>query len=63
MANERLLSEALRQQPTPEMLGTGAASAAGTAVGKKGSAYKMYAAEKMAMGETPMSYEEWLKGQ
>jgi hypothetical protein len=63
MANEAVMAQVLRQDPTPqpEMLGTGMAAEAGKAIQSRG--YKIYAAEAAAMGETPKTYEEWMKGQ
>lgn len=63
MANEMMYAQALRQDPTPqpEMLGTGTAAAAGQAIKDRG--YKLHTAEAQAMGETPMTYEEWKAGQ
>lgn len=61
MANEQMMAQVLRQDPTPkpEMLGTGTAAGAATNI-QKGPAYKRYAAEAMMEGSSPMSYEEWL---
>jgi len=64
MANERMMADILRQQPEnpapqPEMLGTGMAASAARDI-QAARRYKMYAAEAAAMGEAPMSYEQWL---
>lgn len=63
MAKEMAYANALRQDPTPspEMLGTGTAAAAGKAVQTRG-AYKRYATEAQMNGDTPKSYEEWMQG-
>lgn len=61
MANEAMMAQVLRQDPTPtpEMLGTGMAGGAARDI-QKGPAYKRYAAETMMEGSSPMSYEDWL---
>ncbi len=58
MARERMYAEALRQQPSPEMLGTGTAAAAGkdSVLRPK---YNRYAAEAMMEGSAPKTYEQW----
>lgn len=63
MAREMMYANALRQDPSPqpEMLGTGTAAAAGKAIQDRG--YKLHTAEAAAMGETPMTYEQWKAGQ
>lgn len=61
MANERMYAEALRQQPTPEMLGTGTAAQAGKTAQTRNK-YKRYVTETQMEGGTPKSYEDWMAG-
>ncbi len=63
MAFENVYANMLRQDPTPspEMLGTGMAAGAGKDIQDRG--YKLHVAESEAMGETPMTYEQWKAGQ
>jgi len=60
MAKEAMYADALRQDPSPqpEMLGTGMAAQAGTAI-RDSAAYKRYATEAAMNGDTPKSLEEW----
>jgi len=61
MAYERVYADMLRQQPTPEMLGTGTAAQAGKTAQTRNK-YKAYVAEVMMEGGTPKSYEDWMAG-
>lgn len=62
MANEAMYAQALRQQPAPEMLGTGmAGSAASDKVLRP--KYGVYVTETQMEGSSPKTYEEWKASQ
>lgn len=61
MANERMMADVLRQQPASDTSDLSAVGAVRNI--RQAAAYKRYATEAAAMGETPKTYEQWLKGQ